>query len=152
MVDTFAKSTVGVGVNLPNPRGVCIAQNGNVYVTSIDTNTGNIYVIRIDHSNSTLIAKFGGTSKTNYLSRGIVMWNSELYVADTSNHIIVQLLPRVWSTKEHNSFSQQIKTSIKHLMILVLKNPQTNKSRYTSCLLNLLPKDILFLIFEYIAY
>ena len=57
----------------------------------------------------------------------------------------------IWSRKKHNQFGQKTKQSIFTILLLSLLDSKTKKPLHQQTFFYLLPKDILFELFQFIA-
>ena len=57
-----------------------------------------------------------------------------------------------WSKENHHLFDISLKKQIFTIMILTIKKDEKGKLKYSSSIINTLPKDILFIIFNFLTF
>jgi len=74
---------------------------------------------------------------------GIAVDSSGIYISDRDNHTIRKIITLgLWNTENHKKFPSEMQKEILTLLIL----SKNNKCLYSKC-----PKDILYLIFQFLT-
>jgi len=125
-------------------RGISTLLEWNEYLISADWNN----VIRVWNKNGICLQEV----KENGGSR-LTKWKGKLVCGSYSNRNlpIWKYGLELWNTENHLLFPSLMKNQILTIMILSIKNSVNGNSYYPQSNLSRLPKDILFIIFQFLT-
>jgi len=151
----------GISARFNEPRDVTVDHYGNIYVTDMTNHL--IRKIGTDGYVSTVAGMVqggcadGSTTGTLgigkfYTPLGITVDWSGIYVADHGNCTIRKIhIPFVWSPEKHNWLPRRMRQQLSTVMMLTLKDPQTGEARHPEAFFHLLTKDLIYVIFVFVA-
>jgi len=133
-----SKSTIKIHY----PKHLVVDDNDNIFVADYDDHS--IKQITMDG----IVTNYIQSSEWNN-PFGIVLHQGVMYFSDYNGHCIYKIWNELWNTANHITFPQAIKQQIKCIMILSLKK-KNNYPYHSQTWFYCLPKDLLYLIFQYL--
>jgi len=126
-----------------NPQSVIIAGNE---LWAVNSNFVDTEIQKWDLNNRTTIE----TEPLLVPMGQLFLWEERIVCSNVDTVTVWKIVN--WRKETHHKFSQFVQNQIKTILVLALKSPTSMIPLYPDALFYALPKDILYIIFNWIVF